>query len=135
MAYKMASSQMSMFDFVLPYGGTLNEKNRWVRLARWIDWDRLEAEYSRHFGTTGKNAMPFRLAFGALVVHDALGISDRETVRLIAESPYMQYFVGAAGFSGQLPCAPATLAKFRRRIDPAEVEVAVQQFKKYSKEK
>lgn len=133
--YKMASTQMSMFDFVLPSGGTLDETNRWVRLAKAIDWEEMEARYSTHFGVGGKRAMPVRLAFGTLVVREALGLSDRETVRLISESPYMQYFVGAAGFSGQLPCVPATLAKFRRRIPPEDVAAAVRLFKQFSQQK
>lgn len=132
--YKMAERQLSVYDYVLPFGGILDENNRWVRLAKAIDWEALEEEYSAHFGAGGKQAMPVRLAFGTLVVRDALGLSDRETVRVITESPYLQYFVGVEPFSSAPPCVPATLAKFRRRIPAADIRAAVALLRGFSKE-
>lgn len=133
--YKMAERQLSVYDYVLPFGSMLDENNRWVRLAKALDWEALEEEYSAHFGAGGKQAMPVRLAFGTLVVREALGLSDRETVRVISESPYLQYFVGAEPFSGTPPCVPATLAKFRRRISAADVRAAVALLRSFSKDK
>ncbi len=35
--YDMAESQMTLYDYVQPFGGTLDENNRWVKLAKEID--------------------------------------------------------------------------------------------------
>ena len=37
--YDMAESQMTLYDYVQPFGGTLDENNRWVKLAKEIDAD------------------------------------------------------------------------------------------------
>ena len=37
---------------------------------------------------------PFRIALGALIIKEKLGISDRETIEQIREKPYLQYFLG-----------------------------------------
>ncbi len=44
--YRKPSSQMSIEDFVLPFGGCLNENNRWVQLADIIPWDLVEKKYA-----------------------------------------------------------------------------------------
>ena len=133
--YKMDEHQMTVYDYVTPYEELLDQNNRWLRLAKAVDWEALEQEYSANFGVSGKRAMPVRLAFGVLVVRDALGLSDRETVRVIGESPYLQYFVGVELFDPRPCCVPATLAKFRRRIPAERIEEAVAQLRRFSKSK
>ncbi len=131
--YKMDEHQMTVYDYVTPHEELLDQSNRWLRLARAIDWEELEQEYSAHFGVSGKRAMPVRLAFGVLVVRDALGLSDRETVRVIGESPYLQYFVGVELFDTKPCCVPATLAKFRRRIPEQRIQQAVGLLREFSR--
>ena len=36
--YEMAQMQLTVYDFVQPFGGVLDEENRWVHLAKKIDW-------------------------------------------------------------------------------------------------
>ena len=92
--YRTREHQLSIYDYLPPYHGELAGRNRWVRLAEAIDWDAFEREYSGHFGHAGKVALPARVAYGCLIIRAALGVSDRETVALIRESPYLQYFLG-----------------------------------------
>jgi len=40
-----------------------------------------------------------RTAFGALIIKERLGLSDEETVEMISENPYLQYFM-LLGLSG-----------------------------------
>ena len=41
--YKIAEElQQELKDFYLPFGGSLDEPNRWVRLAAIIRWDEIE---------------------------------------------------------------------------------------------
>lgn len=66
----------SAFEF------TPDPNNRWVRLADLVPWAELEllSGYRNHFGSTGNPALPFRVAFGALLVQAGLRLTDEETV-------------------------------------------------------
>ena len=50
----------------------------------------------------GALAKPFRMALGALIIKEKLGISDRETVEQIKENPYLQYFIGLESYNAVL---------------------------------
>lgn len=119
--YEESLNQLSIYDFVSPFDGALRPNNRWVRLAAAIDWRALEKQYAAHFASRGKHALPVRCAFGSLVIRHALGLSDRQTVQLIAESPYLQYFIGLHKFSEQLPFSARSMAAFRARIPTRRV--------------
>ena len=64
----------------------------------------------------GPPAKSFRLALGALIIKEKLGISDRETVEQIRENPYLQYFIGQSSYSNEAPFDPSLLVHFRQRI-------------------
>jgi hypothetical protein len=119
--YEESLNQLSIYDFVSPFGDALRPTNRWVRLAAAINWRALEKQYAAHFASRGKRALPVRCAFGSLVIRHALGLSDRQTVLLIAESPYLQYFIGLHQFSEQLPFSARSMAAFRARIPARRV--------------
>ena len=104
-------------EFELPFGGRLATDNRWVLMAQLIPWSEFEAEYAQHFTTEmGPPAKSFRLALGALIIKEKLGISDRETVEQIRENPYLQYFIGQSSYSNEAPFDPSLLVHFRQRI-------------------
>lgn len=68
-------------NFELPFEGKLSLDNRWVLMASLIPWTEFEEEYSSFFsGEMGAPAKSFRMALGALIIKEKLGISDRETV-------------------------------------------------------
>jgi hypothetical protein len=58
------------------------------------------------------------MAFGALYIQQRLGVTDRETVELITESPYLQFFIGLQGFLYLKPFDASMMVHFRKRIDP-----------------
>ena len=87
--------QMKFADFYLPFSGQLNRDNRWVVLSDQIPWQQIEQQYSELFSDDeGCSAISARVAFGALIIKERLGTSDRETVEQIRENPYLQYFLG-----------------------------------------
>ncbi|WP_418455730.1 transposase [Allofournierella sp.] len=131
--YAMAEMQLTVYDFVHPFGGALNEGNRWVKLAAATDWVGLERQYAAHFHKGGAQALPVRMAFGSLVIRAALGLSDRQTVELIREDPYLQYFIGLAAFQHEAPFSAHSMAAFRKRVPERQVTRAVRQFKKLSR--
>ena len=104
-------------EFELPFGGRLATDNRWVLMADLIPWSEFEAEYAQNFTKLmGPPAKSFRLALGALIIKEKLGTSDRETVELLRENPYLQYFIGESSYSNEAPFDRSLLVHFRQRI-------------------
>jgi len=116
--YKKAElAPASPSDFELPSCGKLSADNRWVKMAELIPWSEFESEYAENFPTEkGAPAKSWRMALGALIIKEKLGISDRETVEQIRENPYLQYFIGQSSYSNELPFDPSLLVHFRQRI-------------------
>jgi hypothetical protein len=107
----------SAAEFELANGCKLAEDNRWVMMAKIIPWSEFEAEYAQNFATEmGAPAKSFRMALGALIIKEKLGISERETVEQIRENPYLQYFIGESTYSSEAPFDPSLLVHFRERI-------------------
>src|SRR4028118_461647 len=114
---KVEQAPSSAEEFELPNGCKLAEDNRWVSLAQLIPWAEFEQEYAQNFETqVGAPAKSFRMALGALIIKEKLGISDRETVEQIRENPYLQYFIGQSSYSNEIPFDPSLLVHFRQRI-------------------
>ncbi len=65
--FRKPDIQLKIEEFVLPFGGKLNPKNRWVQLDQLIPWEEIEKKYSQlflsEFGTVAK---PLRMALGEL---------------------------------------------------------------------
>ena len=118
------NGQLSIEEFHAPFGGKLDPNNRWVALANIIPWEPLENRYAPLFSaTTGAPAKPFRMAFGALYVQQRLGVTDRETVELITESPYLQFFIGLSGYQFTHPFDASMMVHFRKRIGPDLIKI------------
>ncbi len=114
---KEEQSQVSLENFKLPVLEKLSENNRWVIMASLIPWSDFEEEYASIFSEEiGAPAKSFRMALGALIIKEKLGISDRETVEQIRENPYLQYFVGISSYNNETPFDASMLVHFRQRI-------------------
>jgi transposase, IS5 family len=83
-------------DFYLPFGGRLDPENRWVKLAKIIPWHLVEEDYQTRFATSGMGApaKESRIAFGALIIKERLGVTDEEIAAQIRENPYLNTFSG-----------------------------------------
>jgi len=112
-----SSKQLSLDGFSLPFGGSLNPKNRWVKWSEVIPWDDLAACYYKTMnpgkGRPGKDA---RLVIGAMIIKHKLTLSDEETVMQIQENPYLQYFVGFSSYVDKPPFAPSLFVDIRKRM-------------------
>jgi len=80
--YKKAElAPLQPLDFELANGCKLSALNRWVKIVQITPWDEFESQYAANFPTVmGTPAKSFRMALGALIIKEKLGISDRETV-------------------------------------------------------
>lgn len=105
-----------LFAELFPFGGKIDEENRWLKVAQLIPWDALEQAYSRYFSDTGRPAHDARLVIGLLLLKHMTGISDVEIVLLVRENPYMQAFCGLDNFAAGQLIDSSTLTYVRRRL-------------------
>ena len=119
MYHKHDTNQLEFEDFYLPFGGKLRSDNRWVILSKQIPWQQIEQQYSSLFSKTniGSPAKSARIALGALIIKERLGISDRETVQQISENPYLQYFLGLGQYKDEEPFHHSMMTYFRKRFN------------------
>lgn len=116
--YKKSSGQITLAEFYTPFG-KLDPNNRWVKLFQLIDWERHEQKYASQFcEDNGAPAKPFRMALGALIIKQMTKASDDETLQMITENPYMQYFIGLHEFTTKEPFVSSMMVNFRKRITP-----------------
>lgn len=109
--------QLEFCDFYLPFSGHLDPENRWIALARLVPWELAEAIYhSELCEDFGAPIVPARVALGALLIKERLGLTDRETVEAIQENPYLQFFIGLEEFTQDRPFDASLMVDFRKRF-------------------
>jgi len=107
---------MPLFPELFPFGGKLDENNRWLRIAELIPWGDLEEEYAKHFSDVGRPAKDAQLVIGLLLLKHMTGLSDEGIVQDVLENPYMQAFCGFEKFVTEEILDPSTLTKMRERL-------------------
>lgn len=125
-----ADNQPELPDFYLPFGGKLDPDNRWVRLTKIVPWHLVEEDYRANFAESGMGApaKESRIALGALIIKERLGVTDEETVAQIRENPYLQYFLGLREYLRKDLFDPSMMVHFRKRISPealGEINLAI----------
>ena len=99
---KRHREQMTVEDFIPPFGGKLNAMNRWVVMAQIVPWDMVEDIYAENFkdeNADGRPPISARMAFGALYIKEHENFPQERTMQHIAENVYMQYFLGLTEFN------------------------------------
>ena len=128
MYWKNNKEQLTIEDFFLPFGGKLDAKNRWVKLAEITPWDRIEEYYLQSMSQeTGRGAIPARIAFGAVSLRQSEQLSDEDTVRYIQENPYVQYYLGLHEFHMEPLFDSSMMVHFRKRF-PIEFVAKVNEY-------
>ena len=105
-----------LFPELFPFGGKLDENNRWLRVSELIPWDELEDEYRRHFSDVGRPAKDAQLVIGLLLLKHMTGLSDEGLVEEVSENPYMQAFCGFTEFVTDEALDSSTLSKLREKL-------------------
>jgi len=108
--------QLELFERSLPFNGKLDHGNRWIRLAHTLNWRELELSYAKLFAADGRPGIRARYVLGTLILKHQFQTSDEETLQMILESPYCQYFIGLAQFVITMPFEVSSLSRVRERL-------------------
>ena len=112
-----------LFSEMFPFGGQIDENNRWIKLSAMIPWNEFEAEYEKSLKEGhGRPAHSSRLIIGLLILKHTLGFGDKEIVRQLGENVYFQYFCGYEHFQTKEQLNPSVLTYARRRISRLKFE-------------
>lgn len=112
-----SSKQISIEDFIQPFGGTLSKENRWVKLAHLLPWDDLVSVYIKSMSRKmGRKAVDPRVAIGTLIIKHILRATDEDSIEFIKENPYLQYFLGYREYRYEQPFASSLFVSIRRRL-------------------
>ncbi len=111
-----SSKQLTLDNFKHPFN-ELNNNNRWIKLAELVPWDDLAGVYARNLNPgAGRLSVDVRMVIGALIIKHRMCLSDRDTVDMISENIYMQYFCGLPGFQQEKPFDPSLFVDIRKRM-------------------
>lgn len=105
-----------LFEELFPFGGKLNENNRWIKIAKLIPWEGLESRYAAHFSDRGRPAKESRLVVGLFLLKHLSCKSDEQIVLELLENPYWQSFCGLESFATEETIEASTLSKLRKRL-------------------
>lgn len=97
----------------------LSKDNRWVILGDRLPWDKIEVEYNKRLDNRYRGAgnKPARMIIGAVIIKHLCNFSDRMTITMIRENPYMQYFVGLPRFINEPIFDASLFVAIRKRLD------------------
>ena len=110
-------AQLTLEGFETPFFQHLDKENRWVKLARFIPWDKLANIYYRRMNSDfGAPSLSARVVIGAVIIKHMLNIDDREVVAQIQENVYLQYFVGLSSFTTEEAFDPSLMVTIRYRL-------------------
>ena len=122
---KSDRNQLNLDEFILPFGGRLSADNRWVKMAVVMPWEMIEDYYAESFkneNPDGNPPIPARIAFGAIYIKENEVLTDRRTVEMISENPYMQYFLGLCAFRIEPLFDASMMVHFRKRFPTEFIE-------------
>src|SRR5665648_357298 len=116
-------NQLDIFNFKTEFESKLDPNNRWVKMAKLLDWDKFALIYGENFSTTmGAKGINARVVIGALIIKHIEVKDDRGTIEAIKENPYMQFFLGFDHFSSEPVFDPSLFVHIRKRLGNADFD-------------
>jgi hypothetical protein len=112
-----------LFKEIMPFGGQLDEENRWLKIKRLIPWAELEGEYAKEFSRgRGRPSLDGRLVIGIFLLKHMSGMSDRNVIAELRENVYWQSFCWMEGFVSSKKLNSSSLTKIRKKLGPKFVK-------------
>ena len=117
MVYRQSPHQLTFESFGCGLSTPLSPENEWVQLADVFPWKELDEAYQLEFPkNSGRAAKPFRMLYGAGLIQNRMGLTDRGIVDAIRDTPAYQYFIGLSEYQAKAPFSYSSLCHFRKRI-------------------
>lgn len=105
-----------LFKELFPFGGQLNETNRWLKIKELLPWEELEGKYKNYFSHTGRPAKDAHLIIGLMLLKHMTTKSDEEIILELQENIYWQAFCGLEHFETERLLNSSSMAKLRKRL-------------------
>ena len=87
-----------------------------------MPWELVDEIYAQSMSMEkGREAIPSRIAFGAVFIKEQENLTDEGTVTYLSENPYAQYFVGLKEFRTEPLFEASMMVHFRKRFGPAAI--------------
>ena len=122
MKFKPSYKQLTIDAFRSSLDG-LDKSNRWVWLGDHLPWEVYEKQYGKKLNNqkAGASAKPARMVIAAMLIKHITRLSDVDTIEMIRENPYMQYFCGLGEFTDQTIFDPSLFVDLRKRISEDDI--------------
>ena len=109
--------QTKIEEFSNLYQLKLDQNNRWIQLGSIMPWDKLVAHVKKYYNLgTGAKGVDLRQVIGCIIIKHKLNLTDEETLLLISENPYMQFFLGLTQFKSEPLFSPSLFVEIRKRL-------------------
>lgn len=113
----ISPNQLTLVGFETPFEQQLTSKNRWVKMAISIPWDKIVPHYDKLFSSKeGRPPISGRVILGAMIIKHIETLSDRATILHIQENMFMQYFLGYTSFTNEAPFSDTLFVEIRKRL-------------------
>ncbi|OCC15323.1 transposase IS4 family protein [Dissulfuribacter thermophilus] len=109
--------------FSIELSKLVNPSHPMVKLAKAIDWDRLDEVFGKTYcPNKGRPGISTRLMVALHYLKYTYNLSDEAVVEGWIENPYWQYFSGMKYFEHEFPIDPSSMTRWRKRIKESGAE-------------
>jgi transposase, IS5 family len=106
----------------------IDTKHPMVKLAKTVDWGRLETLFGATFHPeVGRPGISTRLMVSLHYLKYMQNLSDEDVVQLWVENPYWQYLSGMQFFTHKAPIDPSSMTRWRHRVGESGAEELLQE--------
>lgn len=113
----ISQHQLKFDEFSSLYQLKLDPNNRWIQLASILPWDDMVKLWTLHYSKSmGAGGINPRILIGAMIVKHKLNLTDEQTLLIISENPYMQFFLGLEEFNPKPLFSPTLFVEVRKKV-------------------
>ena len=86
--------QVKFDEFCSLYQLQFNLSNRWIQLGSILPWYNMVAKFTKQYSLDqGSQDISPRILIRDMIIKHKLKLTDEDTIEIIRENPYMQFFL------------------------------------------